>query len=281
MMRNLLVFMVPLVFFAACKKEAANDLEGYQPKFVVEGWIEEGGYPYVMLSHNLPFFTAVDSAQLSEVVIRWAKVSVSDGTTTEVLTGMKDKTYFPPYGYRGSEIKGVAGKTYLLKIEYAGEVLNAETTIPKKPKLDSIWFSPKENGQQQLNVKFKDPQDEVNYYRFYTKTAKDQLFYATMLATQTDKYFNGKELSLQLNRGPENNLKLKNKTFFDTGDTVFIKFAAIPKSGFDFWSTFGDEVLNASNPLIGSTGKVSHNIEGPAIGIWCGYNSAIYKKTAK
>lgn len=282
MNKKALFFLLIVTAFFACEKEPLTNREGYMPKFVVEGWIEEGGYPFVMLSHNLPFFTAVDSAQLSEVVIRWAKVSVSDGTNTEILTGMKDNRYFPPYGYKGSEIKGEAGKTYTLKIEYAGNILTAETSIPKKAKLDSIWFTPKEEGlEQQLNVKFSDDGNETNFYRLFTRTQADDVFYPTLLSVQTDKYFNGKQFSLQVNRGPKNNLKLTNKAFFNTGDTVFVKFSEIPKTGFEFWSSFNDEILNSSNPLIGSTGKIRHNIQGPAIGIWCGYNSSIYRAIAK
>src|SRR5690606_11327357 len=117
------------------------------------------------------------------------------------------------------------------------------------------------------NVKFKDNPDEVNFYRLFTRTAEDKIFYSTLLSVQNDKYFNGKEFSLQVNRGPKNNLKITNEAFFNTGDTVFVKFSAIPKSGFEFWNSFNDEILNSSNPLIGSTGKINHNIQGPAIGI--------------
>ncbi|HET8827972.1 MAG TPA: DUF4249 family protein, partial [Pelobium sp.] len=248
MNKKIMFFLLVAFAIIACEKQPSNNREGYSPKFVVEGWIEEGGYPYVMLTHNLPFFTAMDSAQLNEVVIRWAKVSVSDGTTTEILTGMKDNRYFPPYGYKGSEIKGEAGKTYTLKIEYAGNILTAETSIPQNAKLDSIWFTAKEEGlKQQLNVKFSDDAIDTNFYRLFTRTAEDEIFYPSLLSVQTDKYFNGKQFSLQVNRGPKNNLKIRNEAFFNTGDTVFVKFSAIPKSAYEFWSSFNDEVLNSSN----------------------------------
>ncbi|WP_442794214.1 DUF4249 domain-containing protein [Pelobium manganitolerans] len=281
MMRKLSLLLVISLSLFACAKEEGK-MKYYKPKFVVEGWIEEGAFPYVMLSHNLPFFTAVDSAQLAEVVIRWAKVSVSDGENTEILSATKDSRYFPPYGYKGSELKGVAGKTYTLKIEYAGNVLTAETRIEEKPALDSIWFSPKENGtKQQLNVRFKDNPEAVNYYRLFTRQGDDQIFYPTLLSVQSDKNFNGKNYSVQVNRGPKNNLKITNEPFFNTGDTVFVKFASIPESAFKFWSSFNDEVIGASNPLVGSTGKINHNIQGPAIGIWTGYNSTVYRVIAK
>src|SRR5690606_24305899 len=127
------------VFLSSCKKEDERDFSSYQPNFVVEGWIEEGGYPHVILTHNLPFFTKVDSAQLSEIVIRWAKVSVSDGTDTEILTSRKDDRYFPPFLYRGSQLKGEVGKVYTLTVEYAGHVLSAQTSIPNPVNIDTLW----------------------------------------------------------------------------------------------------------------------------------------------
>jgi hypothetical protein len=263
-----------------CKKESITATGDYAPKFVVEGWIEQDDYAQVILTHNIPFFTTLDSAQLSEVVIRWAKVSVSDGTNTEVLTATKDSDYFPSFIYRGNELKGKAGKSYKLIIEYAGNTLTSTTTIPNRVKLDSIWFLAKDTDRAQVQVKFKDTPNEKNFYRFYTKTLENKRFVPTLLANHDDKYFNGKDLTLQINRGPVNNLTIKSEPYFKKGEVVFLKISNIPKEGYDFWSTFQDEVINSSNPLIGSTGKIKSNISGSALGIWCGYGSSVHKVTA-
>lgn len=280
-MKKILAFLLILSLFG-CKEEDIYSTKDYSPKFVVEGWIENGQYPHVILTHNLPFFTSVDSAQLSEIVIRYAKVTVSDGVQTEILTGKKDTDYFPSFIYKGSELKGEVGKTYTLTIEYAGVILTSETLIPKPSSLSRIWFVSKDIGteDQQLNVKFRDDVSEKNYYKLYTKLNSDKRFYPTLLSNQDDKTFNGKELSLQVNKGPANNLTIKNEPYFKRGDTVFVKFATMPQEGYDFWSTFQDEVLNSSNPLIGSTGKIKSNIKGQGIGIWCGYSASIYRVIA-
>ncbi|MFD1629251.1 DUF4249 family protein [Pseudopedobacter beijingensis] len=276
-----LYILILLTLLQGCKQEDENNLADYKPKFVVEGWIEEDGYPYVILTHNLPFFVTLDSAQLSQAIIRWAKVTVSDGITTEILTSRKDDRYSPPYLYKGNEIKGERKKKYTLKVEYAGNILTAETSIPTSVEVDAIWFTDKENHKKQLNIRFNDPPEEKNYYRVYTRTQNDKIFYPTLLSVQDDKYFNGKSLTLNINRGMKNNLTVKHEPYFTKGDTVYIKFATIPKEGFDFWSSFNDEVINASNPLIGTTGKISHNINGPGIGIWCGYAPKVYRVIAQ
>jgi len=281
-MATLQRYLFILLFFTllACKKEPLKSFGEYSPKFVVDGWIEQDDYPHVILTHNIPFFTTLDSAQLNEVVIRYAKVSVSDGERTEILTATKDANYFPSFIYRGSELKGQPGKVYTLTIEYAGNTLTSTTTIPRRAVLDSIWFVAKDNDKAQVQVKFKDNPNEKNFYKFYTKIAGNKRYVPTLLSNHDDKYFSGKELTLQINQGPVNNLTIKNEPYFKKGERVFVKFSSIPKDGFDFWSSFQDEVINSSNPLIGSTGTIKSNIKGPALGIWCGYGSTVYKVTA-
>lgn len=267
------------MIFLSCKKEKADD--EYKPKFVVEGSIEQDGYAHVTITHNLPFYTRVDSAQLEEIIIKYAKVTVSDGQSSEVLTGSYEKGQFSYFVYKGSDLKGVVGKNYSLKIEYAGYTLNAETTIPPVPKLDRLWFEPKGGKDLQLNIRFTDNVNEKNYYKIYTKLEEERNFSRTLLSNQDDQYFNGKTINLALNRGSINNLDEEYDPYFVDGDKVMVKFASIPKSGYDFWQGFQNEILNASNPLMGSTNALKSNINGMAVGIWCGYGVSVYSATAK
>ncbi|MCX2452124.1 DUF4249 domain-containing protein [Pedobacter sp. PLR] len=277
--RNTLLFIGLMSLIYACKKEGNPGL--YKPRFVVEGWIEQDDFPYVIVTHNLPFFTAVDSAQLAEVIIRYAKVTVSDGTETEVLTATTDKRYFPYFVYRGTSLKGKVGGKYSLKVEYAGNTLTSETEIPNPVNLDSIWFTEKQVNNRQLNVQIVDAANEKNYYRLYTKLEKEVIFTPTLLANQDDLFFNGKKLVMQVNRGMANNLTTKHDPYFNIGDTVLVKLSAIPASGYAFWNSLQDEILNGSNPLISSSKALKTNIKGPGVGVWCGYSSKIYRVIAK
>ena len=49
-------------------------------ELVVEGWIEDNGFPVVILTKNINIsnkYQSLDS--LSSSIVRWAKVTVSDG----------------------------------------------------------------------------------------------------------------------------------------------------------------------------------------------------------
>ncbi|MBB2151329.1 DUF4249 domain-containing protein [Pedobacter gandavensis] len=277
--RNTLLWIGLISLFYACKKEVNPGL--YKPKFVVEGWIEEGDFPYVILTHNLPFFTAVDSAQLAEVIIRYAKVTVSNGTETEVLTATTDKRYFPYFLYRGTSLRGKVGGKYSLKVEYAGNTLTAETEIPNPVSIDSLWFVEKPKNKRQLNVQIMDAPNEVNYYRLYSKLEKETVFTPTLMANHDDLFFNGKMLEMQVNRGAANNLTSKHDPYYEAGDTVLVKLSAVPASGYVFWKSLQDELMNGSNPLAGSAKALATNINGPGVGVWCGYSSKIYRMIAR
>ena len=70
-------------------------------QLVVEGWIENGGNPVVMVSESIGIATGreMDSKGILDHIAKWAKVSISDGTKTEILTGIPDPDFFPPYIY--------------------------------------------------------------------------------------------------------------------------------------------------------------------------------------
>ena len=96
------IALLPLLL--ACSKTE----EVGRSQLVVEGWIENGGNPVVMVSESIGIATGreMDSKGILDHIAKWAKVSISDGTRTEILTGIPDTEYFPPYIYTTSAITG-------------------------------------------------------------------------------------------------------------------------------------------------------------------------------
>ena len=83
----------------SCNEEKSVAYVEYLPKIVVEGWIENGNTAQVMLSWSASFEQDMDTTSLLNHVIRSAKVSVSDGEQTEILTLGSDRNLLPPYVY--------------------------------------------------------------------------------------------------------------------------------------------------------------------------------------
>ena len=118
MCRRILYGLFVLIFLAACQEEFRDNRE----EIVVEGWIESGGAPVVLLTRTFVVETRWETDGETSVVLPWGKVTVSDGINEVILTGDYDERYFPPYAYSTSRMKGVPGRTYHLTVEYGDRV---------------------------------------------------------------------------------------------------------------------------------------------------------------
>jgi hypothetical protein len=278
------VFIVLCVFTTfACKPEAEFELPYLKKQLVVDGWIEQNGYPMVQLTYNTPYFSNLDSASFRALVATRAKVSVTVDNVTEILTGDKDTSFFPPYIYRGTgEIIGKAGKTYTLKIEDELDTIEVSTTIPKPVYLDSVWFEANSPTDSMGIIKaiFSDNGDEKNYYRTLTKEYFNNQYVPTLISIFDDKYFNGQRFTFSLKKGPASYIQPSYQVYFKKGNIIKVKVQTLDKTSYDFWTGYQKEVLNSGNPFAGNHSKIESNIQN-GLGIWAGYGISEYKVYAK
>ena len=83
------ILCISMFVFASCNSDY---IEQGQSLLVVEGWIENGGFPVVILTKTLPISEEEQSLHdMKDYLIRWATVTVSDGTDSVILTGKYDK----------------------------------------------------------------------------------------------------------------------------------------------------------------------------------------------
>ena len=161
-----------------CNPKWDFDSELFEPQIVVEGWIENGQFPLVCLTQTKSLNNSIGENDLNDLAIRWAKVSVSDGTKTAILTGRINKNYIPPFIYTGSEIRGEVGKTYTLTVEYSGRTVTAETYIPQPVNLDRIEVDKCEDSDTLFQIRgyFQDDKTAHNYYKVFTRTLLSHYF---------------------------------------------------------------------------------------------------------
>ena len=63
-----------------------------EERLVVEGWIDAGGFPIVMVTTSVPTSTEYQSIDdQKNHLVRHAKVTFSDGESSVILTGMDNK----------------------------------------------------------------------------------------------------------------------------------------------------------------------------------------------
>jgi hypothetical protein len=280
--------IIGVIIFALltrCSTEPEFKLTEYESKLVIDGWIEQGEFPRVILSNSASYFSIVDSTVIRNLVETKAKVTVSNGVQEEVLTLKRDNKYFPPYVYQGTELRGEVGMTYTLTVELRGEKHTAVTTIPQPPAFNELWFQTIE-GKDSLGYIYgrltDDPAIE-NYYRTFTQRKnRDQRYVPVYLSTVGDQSFNGKPFIFSLLRGPDSFTNVIDDLYFKKGDTVNIKFCSIDRGHFDFWRTLERELYVVGNPFASSGNEILSNIDnGTALGVWGGYGVTYYTFVVK
>jgi hypothetical protein len=278
-MRNILKIAFLLFLCWSCKPELDVEVPNVKKQLVVDGWIENGGYPMVILTYNSAFFSNLDSTSLRKLVASKATVIVSDGNDSEFLTYGRDNNYFPSYVYEGNEFVGAKGKTYYLTvIDSIGGTIHAKTTIPKNaPTIDSLWMEYINNNDTMglLKVRFTDNPDERNFYRTFTELGNSNHFIPTLSSCYSDQYFNGKTVTFSLNKGTDSLFSLISNIYFRKGDSIMLKFSNIDEISYNFWLAYQESVLNASSPFSSDHNHLVSNTD-KGLGIWCGYNSSYY-----
>jgi len=243
-MKQFIYFIAALVILSvSCRKKITIDLPHYNPKLVVEGTIETGLPPVVILTKSVAYFDSITAETFANMFVKGAIVKINDGSKEITLTEycMSDLTdeqiaaIAEASGVLPAELKGlnycvytlgsggfILGeelKTYTLTIEHEGKKWHSTTTIPKAVPLDSTWFK-LAKGQDTLGyvwAKLSDPAGQANYYRWYTMRTnsykygeyagqmKDSRFIPPVGSVFDDKFFDGLTFDFYYYRGHEPN----------------------------------------------------------------------------
>lgn len=280
--RNLLLFslFVAISFFACTEHDEATA----PSELVVEGWIDAGEFPIVKLMHSIGLtYDGVDIDDLGQYVGKWARVSLSDGEREVIMIGKATHSYYPPYIYTTSEMRGEVGKTYRIRVEASdGTVAEAVSTIPAPVSIDSFSVEPVGGT---LDEDYDDAPHVARYqlYAYTSDRRRCKLF--TRVMNCDDEFLSaylgindsttiGSNGRISVNRG-RTNLEKEYSPYFGENDTVVVKFSAVSDEAYEFWRDFEDMADLSRNPLFPVTKNLHSNVTG-ALGYWFGYGSTFY-----
>ena len=266
MMRKRILLLLAALVPLSCQKS----LPPVETRLVVEGWIENGGHPVVLLSESFPVALnqEITVEDMVRNVVKWAKVTVSDGDQTVTLTGVMDESYFPPYVFTTGGMTGEVGKTYALRVEYKDYVATAETTIPAPVPLDTVYVAAVQDSLCHVVCGFTDPPEPGNCYKFFTRTTGvDAHYHPSLLAQLEDSYLNGyTEVFLY------NTLRLMDLVSdpnLRQGDELWVKMCTMDRESFRFWKNFESTLLsNVFN--MDFWVETNSSVQG-GLGYWIGY----------
>jgi hypothetical protein len=276
-----LILLAGIFLTTSCEKEIEFDIPKSDPKYVIEGWIDNGRPACVIITKSAPYFDPIDSTTLANSLVPNATVTVSDGSTTETLVFGLNPDYFPYLMYQGNTLIGEVGKTYYLNVSVDGYTFTAQTKLLEPVSFDSIWFKvePNEDSLGYVWAACTDNGASTDWYRVFTKRlGKDQAFVPMLGSTWEDKYFNGQQFIFSMFRG-EASFLMETPTneegefgFFKIGDSIVTKLSHIEYPIYDFWSGAESEIFSGGNPF-STPALIPSNIQGGALGVWSGYSS--------
>lgn len=248
----------------------------YQPvsgQLVVEGWIENGESPVVIVTQLMPLGVVIDSFDLWNLPIRWANVTVNDGERDYTLTGRPNDAYMAGYVYTTNDLKGETGKTYTLKVSYEGRIITAQTAILPPVSWGTIQVSslPTVDTLCQVSASIIDPINSKNYYLIRVRQGNES-FCPAMGGALEDDILSDPQTRIPIYRAVKikNNESLSNKTpFFTIREPVELRLCNMAQSSFVYWEQFMNLAINVGNPLYPSVQQLHGNIQG-GLGIWYG-----------
>ena len=288
-MKRWVVFTLLAVVFYGCEKTISFDLDKAEPVLVVDGSIENGQAPIIILSSSFNYFSELTSDLLEKSFIHGAVIKLSNGSRTHQLkeyfltNDSSNKIYYYTIdsSILATAIIGEFGKQYSLDINVGGKAYHAVTTIPMlAKKIDSLWWKLSPNNPDTslvvLSGRTTDPPGLGNYIRYYTKV-DDGPFLPGLNSVYDDQIIDGTTYTIEIEKGIDRNEELDPDTysFFSKGDTATMKFCNIDKATYEFWRTMEYSYSSIGNPFSSPT-KVSGNISGGALGYFGGY-AAQYK----
>lgn len=154
-MKYYLICFVSIILFS-CQEEINLDLPKSEDKIVIEGSIENGFPPYIIITKNGGYFDPVDNETYNNLFVNdidsvkiWYYIDgVKVSKILEQIIGLDslppiytDLSYFNNTdNYEFSK----EGRTYFLEIKWNNQVVTAETTIPTPTPLDCLWVEQSE-----------------------------------------------------------------------------------------------------------------------------------------
>ncbi len=235
----------------ACVSDLDIKVPSTDERYIVEGWIELGGYAHVMVSRSLPYNSTVGTADLFNLLVDEAQVKIKCENTEERLMLVEDTMYSILPIYRGYRIRGEVGKSYTLEVKVGDQTFTSADNLLDPIGPDSLWFSPEalNDSLGYIHIRIKDPPAPGNYYRIFTKRLGLDIDYnGISIGALDDHLFNGTTFSFPMIRsGPSTNTA--DGHFFRKGQRVVVKTCIITKQYFDFISKVSNELGATLSPL--------------------------------
>lgn len=261
---------------------AENETDTFvSDELTVEGHIREGEFAEIRLTNSLPFRGVIDSVEVVKSIESKAKVVLSNGDESEILTLKRNESSFPFLYYRSNIIRGEIGEDYNLSISIRGKEFVSETSVPEKTKilktelLDWIEDGIPNPDFKDIKLTIENESLKERYFKVLIKSESDSKFeFARPFIFNTENIFTDTFPIIVSYIYFDDEGELVNRV--EVGETIEVKIVTITKEQFDFWKSIeGDQTSPLENSSF--TNKIVSNINNGAFGYWSGENITYLK----
>jgi hypothetical protein len=297
-----------IVVIIGCEKEVKIKNQDVRDAVVVEGHIENGIPPYVLLTKNKSYYGNVnindldayfvhganimvitddDSVQLVEynaAIIRTLPDSVAVALAAQFGINISAAADFPAISIytvpvTDVDFVGVFAKRYDLRIETDGKLITSTTTIPTPTFFDSLWIESHPNPNYAADYFiFRGRLPVVTTYNFRVFTKADGEAYRVD-DVYTEEFFTGGKINFSILKGSpvgasfDPDADFNTRGYWNTAEdsVCTVKISTLDKAHYEFWHTVEENRQSQGNPFA-SLVYVKSNING-GLGIWGGYGS--------
>ena len=278
------LFKYALLACAAVSVTACEDYErpvqGQMP-LVVEGFIEEGANPVVIVTHALDL--TGDSLNLDACIEKWGRVSIYDGDKRHILSGRINDNYTPSFIFTSNRLRGEQGHTYRLFIETQTDTVEAVSTITPAPKIARLEAVPSEESDTLFSIKaYLEGLSPDGYCKFFTRRiGKEKRDYASFLGTFAVSEYNpgsGWTVTRGITYHAMDNDGFSH--YFRRGEAVNVKVCSLESAVFDFWKVYERNVSMSNNLMFSFSENCPTNLRSlgsrgvAPLGYWAAYGAS-------
>lgn len=214
---------------------------------------------------------STESTTLSDLVVRWANVTISDGERTETMIGRIDNSMTPPFVYTTAQITGVPGRTYTITAEYEGERIVSSCTMPRPVDISRIDVAPVADSDtlREVSLTFVPGIGDDRCYQLavYDPSLSGRMLPCFMGAYAASSSGGGGEVTLTVCRPSIDTDGGDYTPYFRTGRTIMVALTAIAPEVWRFWHEYDDFTAFGGNIFLAGTIPMHGNIDG-GYGIW-------------
>ena len=238
----------------SCEEIIDVNLKNASSKVVIESFITTSNDPLmVKITESQGFFDQSDFVPVKNAIV-----------DLEYLT--KNERLVERGGgyYTSSNMKGVPGRTYTLKVSSAGANYEATVELPASVPIDTVYFKPGIFKSDSLNIyiEFSDPSTTENYYRL--KLYRNRRYAVNDYYITTDVFSNGKKMVLPVYY-----------RYFAPHDTIVVELQNLERSTWKYFKGLNETIQQGVNSQ--APGNPLSNFTGGALGVFGAYGSSTYK----